>query len=85
MIIICLASYLSVMSWISYLAIHQAGISNLLMMVNSGRRGSRTSGFDIIKIMTFGVYSLDDDPPLSRVIIIMMICVLIIAAALGQV
>lgn len=85
MIIICLASYLSVMSWISYLAIHQAGISNLLMMVNSGRRGSRASGFDIIKIMTFGVYSLDDDPPLSRVIIIMMICVLIIAAALGQV
>ena len=83
LIITCIASYLLVMSWIAYLAIHHAGLRVLLEAVAAGPSRSAQKGFDLIKILTFGIYSLDNDPPLARVFAIMLGCTIVIMIAIN--
>lgn len=83
MVITCIAAYLVVMSWIAYLAIHHAGLRILLEALAAGPNRSAQRGFDLIKFLTFGIYSLDDDPPLARVCAIMLMCTLVMLVAIN--
>ena len=65
-IIIALASYLTVISWLVY-GILRYGIGrHLLEMIANPTRMQSFRGIDLIKVFTLGIYNLDTEPTLAR-------------------
>lgn len=81
-LIIILASYLLVMSWVAYgivtMGVGRAGFEALTLR----NRNGNGKGIDFIKLATFGVYSLDREIPLTRLIVISFGCCFIIVTVL---
>lgn len=81
-LIIILASYLLVMSWVAYgivtMGVGRAGFEALTLR----NRNGNGKGIDFIKLATFGVYSLDQEIPLTRLIVISFGCCFIIITVL---
>lgn len=77
-IIIALASYLTVMSWLVY-GILRYGIGrHLLEMIANPTRMQSFKGIDLIKVFTLGIYNLDTEPVLARFFTTSLINVIII-------
>lgn len=76
--IIALASYLTVMSWLVY-GILRYGIGrHILEMLANPTRMQSFRGIDLIKVFTFGIYSLDTECTLARMFTTSIINVMII-------
>lgn len=84
MIVICLVSYLAVMGFIAYFMLTQGMGRYFLEALVTKTENGRFNGIDIIKIMTFGIYRLDNDPSLLRVIVTGLICFVIASFCLGH-
>lgn len=65
-IILALASYLTVMSWLVYGVLRYGIGRHLLEMIANPTRMQSFRGIDLIKVFTFGIYSLDTEPTLAR-------------------
>lgn len=78
LVLLSIASYMIIMSWFCYgvltLGVGRFGFEALAMRDSSGK----THGIDVIKLFTFGVYSLDSDPSLQRVVTVSVLCCCII-------
>lgn len=84
--IICsVAIYLSVISWIAYAVLHYGVLQMFFEVIASGPGKMQGTGFDVVKFFSFGIYSLDDDPPLYRIVIIQLICAIVAAICLNLV
>lgn len=81
-IIICLASYLLIMSWFSYGVltggVGRAGFEALTMRDRAGNK----KGIDFIKVATLGLYSLDKPLSLGRTVIVSFGCCIVIVVIL---
>ena len=82
-VILILASYLMVMSWLAYgvigLGVGRAGFEAL--MLRDGRSGTH-HGIDFMKLLTFGLYSIDRDVSLGRMITVSFGCCIVILTVL---
>lgn len=74
LVLLSTASYMIVMSWFCYgvltMGVGRMGFEALAMRDSSGKK----RGIDVIKIFTFGIYSLDSDPPLQRIVTVTFVC-----------
>lgn len=81
-VIILLASYLLIMSWFAY-GVVTKGVAKRgfeVLMMKDGSGGQK--GVDLIKFLTFGIYSLDREVSLTRMVVISFACCFIIATVL---
>ena len=83
-IIICLVSYLAVMSYVSYFMLTQGMGRFFLEALVTKTENGKFKGVDVLKIMTFGIYSLDNDPSLMRVVVTSLVCFMIASICLGH-
>lgn len=70
-IIFYFASYVTIILWILYVILHY-GIGLKILQVVSlpvGKDRVFRRGFDIVKILSLGIYDLDSDPSLARTVI----------------
>lgn len=84
MVIIIIASYLSIMSWMAYMILHYGIMRNILEALASGPGGHVNGGIDLLKIVTFGFYSLDSEPTLARVCVNLLGCTIVAAIAFNM-
>lgn len=78
MVIMILASYLSVMSWFAYLVLTKGYMRFVFEVFAHPTRGSTHIGFDVMKYVTFGVFTLDDEPTFARVSLVIFVSLLIL-------
>lgn len=82
MLIIMLASYLMIMSWFAYgvitLGVGRSGFEALQLKDRSGTK----KGIDLIKIATFGLYSIEQEVSLARMVIVSLGCCTVILTIL---
>ena len=73
-----LSSYLLVMSWVAYgvigMGVGRSGFEALAMKDSSGVN----HGIDLFKILTLGLYNLDQELTLNRVVYISIGCCIIL-------
>lgn len=85
-IIYSFASYLCVMCWILYAMLkYDVGRKyfKILTMPSSGGHGyRRSSGFDIIRFVSLGIYDVDSEPTLSRTLTLSFVCFFIMYSIL---
>lgn len=84
MFIICIASYIAVMSWVVYGILHYNIGRNMLSMIASPGRDKSYRGIDLIKIFTFKIYSLDSDPSASRCFVVTMLSFIVISILINS-
>ena len=82
MIVILICMWLAVFSWLAYLVLHYGAGRVFLEALANGPGRSARGGFDLLRILSFGLYSLDDDPKLSRVVLTMFLTVAIVVIIL---
>lgn len=78
MVIVSLASYLSIMSWVAFGVLTLGYGRVFLEAIRMPVAGGGSNGFDLMRIITFKLYSLDDEPSLARVFIVTLVCFIII-------
>lgn len=85
LIMLSVSSYMIIMSWFSYgvltLGVGRFGFEALAMRSLDGKK----RGIDVIKLFTFGIYSLDSDPSLGRIVTVSLACCGIVVFIVTQI
>ena len=82
-IIFSIAGYLAIMAWVCYIVLtHRVG-RKYLEIVTLPLKGIGRRGFDLIKLVTLGIYDIDSEPTLSRTILTSFVCFFIEYAILA--
>lgn len=66
---ISILSLMIIVSWICYAVLRNGLAAYWIDLLRNPGRGSTRNGFDIIKVVSFGLFNSDTQPQLSRVII----------------
>lgn len=82
-IIFSFASYITIIIWVLFVVLHY-GIGLRILQIISlpvGKDRIFHKGFDVVKLLSFGIYNLDSDPTLARTVITSF-CSFIVAFAI---
>lgn len=74
---ICVAGYLAVISFVVYLLLTLGNGTRILEAVAMPRGDGSMRGFDVVKLVSFGIYGINDRPSISRILVFMFGCILL--------
>jgi hypothetical protein len=71
MFVFYLSVYLAIISWIMYFILTKGYTRKFfeVLTVPTGNNGYLRKGFDLIKILTFGIYNIDMEPTVGRTVV----------------
>lgn len=84
MVITLVASYLAVISLVAYFMLTVRTGRFFFEMLATKTKEGKFQGVDLIKIFSFGLYSLDSDPSLARVLFTDLMCFVVAAFCLNH-